>query len=144
MKPDVFRQHGRPRTVQRELILQILADCSGHVAQNDIYERVHAQLPMVNRSTVSRTLDALEEMGMVRHVHNGAGAVRYHRAEDPLHLHLVCRSCGETIDVADVAIGIALDQLLRERFTFIADLTHFPITGTCSSCSKEPPPHRHL
>src|ERR1700682_3518647 len=113
---DIFRRNGRPRTAQRELILQILTECSGHVAQNEIYDRVHATLPMVNRSTISRTLDALEEMGMVRHVHDGTGAVRYHRTEDPLHLHLICRSCGELAEVEGTSIGEQFQQLLRDRF----------------------------
>ena len=131
---EIFRANGRPRTVQRKLILQILTECSGHVAQNDVYERVHAQLPMVNRSTISRTLDALEKMGMVRHVHDGAGAVRYHHAGDPLHLHLLCRTCGEFVEVANVAPGEPLHHFLQERFGFEADLTHFPIAGRCAQC----------
>ena len=96
---EIFRQSGRPRTPQRELILQIIRESSGHVAQNEIYERVHAQLPMVNRSTISRTLEWLEELGTVRHVHDEAGAVRYHQADEPLHLHLLCHECGQFVEI---------------------------------------------
>src|SRR5439155_4681796 len=135
---EIFRQNGRPRTVQRTLILQILTECSGHVAQNDIYERVHAELPMVNRSTISRTLDALEEMGMVRHVHDGDGAIRYHRAEDPLHVHFVCSRCAHLADVADTSMLDAVSHTLQASLGFVADFTHFPIAGLCAGCAAQP------
>jgi Fur family transcriptional regulator, ferric uptake regulator len=136
---EVFRQKGGRLTAQRELILQILSECSGHVARKDIYDRVHAQLPMVNWSTISNTLEVLEKLGVVRHVHEPDGTMRYHRAEDHLHLHLVCHTCGQLIELADVAVGDLLHQTLLDRFGFDLDLTHFPLAGRCSSCSEKAP-----
>jgi Fur family ferric uptake transcriptional regulator len=132
---DIFRQNGRPRTVQRDLIMQILTECSGHVAQTDIYERVHRQLPMVNRSTIARTLEALEEMRMIRHVHDADGSVRYHRAEDPLHVHFVCSGCGHVSDVAGTALLAEVATTLQATLGFVADFTHFPIAGLCAGCA---------
>jgi Fur family ferric uptake transcriptional regulator len=133
---EIFQRSGHRLTAQRELILRLLAECSGHVVPKDIYERVHAQLPMVNRSTVYNTLEILEELGVVRHVHDGQGAMRYHRAEDPLHLHLLCHTCGQLIEVADVAVGDLLKAVLQERYGFTPNLTHFPIAGRCASCTQ--------
>ena len=63
----------------------------------------------VNISTVYRTLELLEELGLVTHTHLGHGAPTYHAATDEDHLHLVCRDCGEIIEtdvaVADTLIG---------------------------------------
>jgi Fur family ferric uptake transcriptional regulator len=92
---------------------------------------------MINRSTVYRTLDVLEELGLVRHGHVDDGAARYHLAADTHHLHLICHRCGHTIDVTDLAIGDAFAQSLQNHFGFRADLTHFPISGLCRACSDE-------
>ena len=139
MESGIFRQKGHRLTAQRDPVLQILTECSGHVVPNDIYELVHLRLPMVNRSTVYRSLDILEEMGVVRHIHDGDGAERYHRAEDPLHLHLYCHSCGHQIDVADLTVSSPLQATLRAQYGFAADLTHFPIAGLCSTCTQTIP-----
>jgi Fur family transcriptional regulator, ferric uptake regulator len=131
---EIFRQSGHRLTAQRDLVLKILEEGSGHLARNDIYERIHLQLPMVNRSTIYRTLDILEELGVVRHVHDGEGATRYHRAEDPLHLHLYCHSCHHLIEIGNLPVSEPLLQLLKEKYGFVADLTHFPIAGLCAGC----------
>jgi Fur family ferric uptake transcriptional regulator len=133
---EIFRQNGHRLTAQRDLVLKILEEGSGHLARNDIYERIHSQLPMVNRSTIYRTLDILEELGVVRHVHDGEGATRYHRADEPLHLHLYCHRCDELIEIGNLPVSEPLLRKLREEYGFEADLTHFPIAGLCAHCAE--------
>ena len=53
----------------------------------------------VDTSTVYRTLEALEGIGYVTHVHMGHGPGVYHVAPTPTHHHLVCESCGTAVDV---------------------------------------------
>jgi Fe2+ or Zn2+ uptake regulation protein len=71
---------------------------------------------------------------VVRHVHEPDGTMRYHQAEDHLHLHLVCHACGETVEFVETSIGDPLHHVLQERIGFTADLTHFPIAGICAAC----------
>ncbi len=134
MDRTFLRQHGLRMTPQRQLILRLLEASSGHVAPEEIYQRVHAELPMVNRSTVYRTLDMLEEVGLVRHTHDGSGATRYHLGQYPHHVHLFCHHCGHLSEVGDLDIGVGLVEALRERYGFAADLSHFAIAGTCAAC----------
>ena len=132
-----LRRRGLRLTPQRQMILELLERSSGHIAPEDLYQQVHRRYPMINRSTVYRTLDVLEELGLVRHGHVDDGAARYHLAADTHHLHLICHRCGHTIDVTDLAVGDAFAQTLRDHFGFQADLTHFPISGLCRDCSDE-------
>jgi Fe2+ or Zn2+ uptake regulation protein len=129
-----LRQAGRRVTLQRRLILELLAGAEGHIAPDEIYQRVQAREPSINRSTVYRNLWALEEMGFVRHVHDGSGAERYHLCDDPPHMHLYCHRCGHMSEVDDVALAASTVAELRERYGFAADLTHFPIAGVCRQC----------
>ena len=55
------------------------------------------QSSAVNVSTVYRTLEVLEELGLVRHAHLSDRAPTYHSVADPEHFHLVCRNCHRVI-----------------------------------------------
>ena len=135
MDPGILRAHGRRLTPQRELILRLIEGCPGHIAPDDIYQRVHAEFPMVNRSTISRTLDVLEDLGIVRHVHDGDGSSRYHLGQGLVHLHLFCHRCGHLAEVDDVTVADPLVRTLKKRFGFDADPSHFAISGKCAACS---------
>ncbi|HLZ09536.1 MAG TPA: Fur family transcriptional regulator [Chloroflexota bacterium] len=134
-----LRNRGLRLTPQRLLILELLEHASGHIAAEDIYQQVLKRFPMINRSTVYRTLDVLEALGFVRHSHVEDGAARYHLAGESRHVHLACHGCGEVIDVTDLGIASVLSQSLAERFGFQADLTHFPISGLCRGCAEAGP-----
>lgn len=134
-----LKRRGLRLTPQRLMILELLEQSSGHIAPEDIYQQVHRRYPMINRSTVHRTLDMLEEMGLVRHGHVADGAARYHLARDVHHLHLVCHRCGGAMEVDDLSLASAFADLLQTRFGFRADLTHFPISGLCARCASAPP-----
>lgn len=134
-----LRERGLRLTPQRLMILELLERSSGHVAPEDIYQQVHQRFPMINRSTVYRTLDTLEDLGVVRHGHVEDGAARYHLAHEAHHLHLTCHRCGHALEVDDLTFADPLVRALRERFGFEADLTHFPISGLCADCARRGP-----
>lgn len=128
-----LRVGGRRMTSQRQAILRILDASDGHIAADDVCRRLRAENPDISRSTVYRTLQTLEDLGLVRHAHDETGARSYHRAAEAGHVHLVCRRCGrhdaiERGTVEDLFVGIS------ERFGFAPDPTHFPIFGTCRAC----------
>ena len=137
MDSKILRERGLRLTPQRELILRLLEECSGHVAPEEVFQRVHKQLPMVNRSTVYRTLEVLEGLGLVRHSHDGSGATRYHLGGYPDHLHLFCHNCGQLLEVEDLKMVEPVMAELRARYGFDADLTHFPISGVCRGCGAD-------
>ena len=132
-----LRERGLRLTPQRLMILELVERSSGHVAPEAIYQQVHERFPMINRSTVYRTLDVLEELGFVRHGHVEDGAARYHLANESHHLHLTCHRCNGAIEVSDLAFAAPFAHELRERFGFEADLTHFPISGLCHYCASQ-------
>ena len=131
-----LRNHGLRLTPQRLLILELLEHSSGHIAPEDVYQKVLQRYPMINRSTVYRTLEVLEDLGLVRHGHVEDGASRYHLAGESHHLHLICHRCGAVIDVTDLDVAARFADTLARHFEFHADLTHFPISGLCQECAK--------
>lgn len=138
-----LKERGHRLTPQRQLILEAIESSDGHVSAESVHARVAAQFPQVNISTVYRTLELLQTLGLVTHTHFDDGIALYHLAEDSNHQHMVCRSCGaeREIDVQELA---PLDKHLRETYGFQADLAHFAIIGTCGTCiGKAPAAHTH-
>src|SRR4051794_21392410 len=106
---------GRVTTARRALIGAMVA-AQQHVTADDLATSVQAAHPDVHRSTIYRTLDALERLGVVDHVHLGHGRAVYHLADEPHH-HLVCEECGDVIEVPDDTFDDLAAQLV-DRYQF--------------------------
>lgn len=105
-----------------------------HATPDEILLQVRRTASGVNISTVYRTLELLEELGLVSHAHLGHGAPTYHLADRHHHLHLVCRDCGAVTET-DTAIATPLIDSLRTQHGFDTDLKHFAIFGRCADCT---------
>ncbi|CAN5670669.1 transcriptional repressor [soil metagenome] len=135
-----LRARGLRLTAQRRVIVAEVLAAEGHISPTSVYERVRAQLPGVNPSTIYRTLEALEETGVLTHAHISSGA-EYHRVAEGDHVHLKCRRCGGE-DLLSAEEAEPIQELIRRARRFEADLTHFAIWGRCAGCgtSEKPPP----
>jgi Fur family ferric uptake transcriptional regulator len=129
---DRLRVRGQRWTPQRRAIIEVLAQTEGHVTGADLVERCRALEPATVPSTVYRTLDLLEELGLVRHGHDAEGREEYHILPDTEHGHLTCSGCGETWEIADEeATSVATAFAARE---FEVDLSHVTVVGRCARC----------
>src|SRR5688572_28768315 len=90
---DRLRSRGYRLTPQRQLVLEAVSGL-GHGTPEEIATSVRRTASGVNISTVYRTLELLEELGLVQYTHLGHGAPTYSVATDHDHVHLVCRDCG--------------------------------------------------
>jgi Fur family transcriptional regulator, ferric uptake regulator len=127
---STLRERGLRMTPQRQLVLAAVRDL-GHSTPEQICARVQESAP-VNITTIYRTLDLLEKLGLVRHTHLGHGAPTYSEQEHQ-HVHLVCHVCGEVSEVpAELLDGLA--EHLRAASGFDLDATHVALSGTCRDC----------
>jgi Fur family ferric uptake transcriptional regulator len=125
--PTRLRARGLRMTPQRQQVLAAVRDL-GHATPERICERV----PGVDVTTVYRTLELLEELGLVRHAHLGHGAPSYRPAEDD-HVHVVCHQCGAVVD-ADPSLVDDIASRLRTDSGFLLDRSHFTVFGRCKDC----------
>jgi Fur family ferric uptake transcriptional regulator len=132
---DLLHARGSRVTPQRQLVIEQVMATKGHIVPEAIYAAVSRRFPSINRSTVYRTLQLLEQMGLISHAHVEEGSTRYHRADDPAHMHLVCNRCGSVQEIEDLSIGEPLRAALAERYGFESDLTHLAIAGRCRACA---------
>ncbi|MFC2002409.1 Fur family transcriptional regulator [Chloroflexota bacterium] len=122
-------------TPQRLMIASAIENSTDHISAEEIYTEVVNRYPNVNISTIYRTLELLEQLGLVTKTDLGGGRVRYHPADTGHHHHLICQECGAIIDLDEPVLSSLKDVLLRE-YNFIADLRHLGIFGRCVKCGK--------
>ena len=121
-------------TPQRRILVEVLSRSDGHVTGAELVERCRAVDPATTPSTVYRTLDVLEELGIVRHAHGADGREEFHVLPDAEHGHLHCRGCRQTweIDADEAATLVAALQADR---SFRVDLSHLSVSGLCRECA---------
>ena len=129
---DALRAQGGRITTARRALVTALVEADGHVTADDLAAVVHRAHPDVHRSTVYRTLEALERLGVVDHVHLGHGRAVYHLA-DAAHQHLVCEACGAVVEVPE-AVFDDLAAVLRASHGFAIRPKHFAVLGRCAAC----------
>lgn len=130
---DLVRASGLRWTPQRRAVVDVLSASEGHVVAADLVERCRAIDPATTPSTVYRTLDVLERLGLVRHGHGADGREEYHVLPEREHGHLHCDTCGSVWELgADEAAAIT--RQLRKGRGFEADLSHITIVGRCADC----------
>jgi Fur family transcriptional regulator, ferric uptake regulator len=132
---EELRAQGYRLTPQRQLVLEAVTRL-GHGTPEEIAATVQQTAHAVNISTVYRTLELLEQLGLVSHTHLGHGAPTYHSADDADHVHLVCRECGLVTETTPDVVAEVVDRLAAEE-GFQADVRHLAIFGICRSCRDE-------
>ena len=130
-----LREKGYRLTPQRELVLAAV-ERLGHATPDDVLAAVREESRAVNVSTVYRTLELLEELGLVRHAHLTDRAPTYHSTATPDHVHLVCRGCDAITEVAPEVIE-PLTSMLLQRYGFATDVGHLTIFGSCADCTAD-------
>src|SRR5260370_31450314 len=101
---DTLRAGGYRVTPQRQLVLEAVARLE-HATPEAICGEDRQTARGVNVSTVDRTLELLEQLGLVKHTHIHHGAPSCHLADDAGHVHLVCRHCEPVIPVEHAPVG---------------------------------------
>ncbi len=129
-----LHRRGLRMTPQRQLVLDAVREL-GHATPEQVCSRVQATAPAVNITTVYRTLDLLEELGVVRHAHLGHGAPTYSEHQHR-HVHLVCHHCGRVDEAPTELLSDVASRTLAD-LGFHLDATHVALSGTCVDCAHD-------
>ena len=130
---DRLRARGLRWTPQRRVLIDVLSKTDGHVTGAELVERCRAVDPETIPSTVYRTLDVLEELGMLRHSHGADGREEFHVLPAAVHGHLHCNGCSATWEIDAEEAAALVDSLARRR-AFAVDVSHLSIGGRCKDC----------
>jgi Fur family ferric uptake transcriptional regulator len=128
-----LRARGLRWTPQRRVLLEVLAGVDGHITGPELIDGCRVLDPTTTPSTVYRTLDVLEDLGLVSHSHGREGRQEFHVNPATNHGHLVCSACGDSWELGPDEVRPLVDPL-RERRGFEVAVDHLSIEGRCGRC----------
>ncbi len=132
---EALRARGLRLTAQRQMVLDAVRTLE-HATPEQIHAKVRRAAAGVNITTVYRTLELLEDLGLVTHTHLSHGAPTYHAAGERAHVHLVCHECGAVDEAPRELLEPLAVQLERER-GFLLDIGHVALFGICPRCDAQ-------
>lgn len=137
MSNELLKKRGYRLTPQRHMILSVIQDAGEHLRVDEIAQRVQERNPYVSLSTIYRTLELLQKLGLVRTAHL-PGDQPYYEAvpEDAHHHHLVCRHCHQTIHLDTALLG-NLHEQLQHTYGFYDVTLDLLASGYCASCQEQ-------
>ena len=127
-----LRARGFRMTPQRIAILHALRHAGTHLSPREVYKQAKQDLPGLTEPTVYRTLEFLAGNGLARASQTGNGHLMYEIAGNDHH-HIVCRSCGDQIEVDHVLLE-QLYQKLESASGYLRIDSHMTFFGVCPGC----------
>jgi len=128
----LLRSHGLQVTAQRLAVLRAVSSGSHSTADN-IDKIVRADIGAVSRQAVYDALGTLTEKGLVRRIQPAGSSARYEDRVGDNHHHLICRACGETVDV-DCAVGYTPCLTAADDLAYEIDEAEVIYWGRCPEC----------
>ena len=125
---------GTRPTRQRRAVVTCLQGFDDFRSAQEVHELLRGKGENVGLSTVYRTLQALADAGEVVVLRAEDGEPRYRRCSASHHHHLVCRSCGRTVEVEGPTVERWATAVAAEHG--FRDVSHtLEIFGLCRTCS---------
>ncbi len=143
----LLRERGVQITAQRLAVLRVVSALP-HATADEIAEAVRTEIGAVSRQAVYDTLRLLVEKGLVRRIQPAGSPARFEDRVGDNHHHLICRTCGRTVDVA-CGLGAAPCLTVDDDRGFEIDEAEVIYWGRCPACrtatqasAEDPPPSR--
>jgi Fur family transcriptional regulator, stress-responsive regulator len=127
-----LRDLGLQVTAQRLAVLRAVL-ASPHGTADDVTTIVRRELGTVSRQTVYDALSALTESGLLRRIQPAGSSARYETRIGDNHHHLICRTCGRTVDV-DCAVGDVPCLTASDDAGYVIDEAEVIFWGRCPEC----------
>ena len=137
---DQLRGHGLRITAPRVAVLEALHGHS-HARADEVIEVVREQRE-VSTQAVYDVLNTLSERGLVRRIQPRGSVARYELETGDNHHHLVCRACGQVLDVPCAAgeapcLDLPSDPATGGYAIDEAEVTWWGICPACTSMTDE-------
>ncbi len=123
-------------TRPRRAVLEVVAAAEQHLTPTEVYQRAKAHYPKLGLTTVYRTLDILTRLGYVQRVHGEDSCHSYVAMARPHGHHLLCSSCGETLEFTDCDLE-PLVGVLEARTGYEIERHILQMIGLCPACQAQ-------
>lgn len=124
------QDNGLVVTEQRLAIFRALLTSVDHPSPEMLHKRVRKAMPSLSLATIYKTLDSLEELGLIEEV-SPVGDVKRYDGNHRKHHHLVCVECKSVTDFYDDRY----DSLTPAKINgFVPQALMVQIKGVCADC----------
>ncbi len=134
---ELLRDHGLQVTAQRLAVLRAVSD-QPHRTADDIEQIVRAEIGAISRQAVYDALGTLTDKGVLRRIQPAGSPARYEDRVGDNHHHLICRTCGRTVDI-DCAVGDTPCLTAADDSGYEIDETEVVYWGRCPDCVAAAP-----
>lgn len=121
---------------RRSIIDSIIKNEGNHLTTEELYDLVKVECPEIGLATVYRTVQLLEDIGVVCKLDLNDGCNRYeliHEDENHQHHHLICTNCGKVTEVhGDLLEG--LENEIQRTYGFEVKNHSLKFYGICNEC----------
>jgi Fur family ferric uptake transcriptional regulator len=123
-------------TRQRAAVAAALNQVEEFRSAQDIHTMLRESGDSIGLTTVYRALQAMADAGQVDVLRTDDGEAVYRRCSTGHHHHLVCRTCGRTVEVDGPAVERWADRVARDHG--FVDVSHtLEVFGTCADCARQ-------
>jgi len=131
---DRSKELGLKVTPQRIAIYRELAGTDQHPSTETIYKKIQDYYPNISLTTVYRTLETFEKLGLISVVNVLYNAARYDANLTP-HNHVVCTECKKIEDFYDESLSnldvseMTLNEYSIKGYSIL-------LNGVCKDCRE--------
>lgn len=122
-------------TEPRRAVAELIADREGHFTAADLLADARARRLELGRATIFRSLEVFTALNVVERLDLPSGEHAYVGCEPIHHHHLVCSSCGRTLEFGDAGMSKVLGEIAR-RTGFAIESHRLELFGRCPTCQQ--------
>ena len=136
-----LKESGLKITPQRRAIINILIGHENrHLSSEEIYDLVRENCPEIGLATVYRTMQLLDEIGVISKLNLDDGCIRYeinlNKSDCHNHHHLICKNCSKIIEVEDDLMD-DVENKIQSAYKFKILDHDVKFYGICEDCEKD-------
>jgi Fur family transcriptional regulator, stress-responsive regulator len=129
---ELFRQRGIQVTAQRLAVLRAVSG-EPHITADAVAAAVRAEIGAISLQSVYDALSVLVTEGLIRRIQPSGSPARFEDRVGDNHHHLICRVCGNVVDV-DCAVGDAPCLTAADDSGYEIDEAEVAYWGRCPNC----------
>ena len=138
---QLLRQHRVQVTAQRLAIMKAVSS-HPHATADQLADDVRAVIGSISRQAVYDTLGVFVDKHLVRRIQPAGSPALFEDRVDDNHHHLICRTCGDTLDI-DCAVGEVPCLTADDDHGFEIDEAEVIYWVRCPSCRRAAEPRRN-
>jgi Fur family ferric uptake transcriptional regulator len=123
-------------TWQKSAVKHALSEAIGFVSAQQLHMVLKNHGSSIGLATVYRALNDLVGSGEADSLQSSEGELLYRACGEGHHHHLICRSCGKTVEIEANKVESWADQVAKSH-GFASPSHTIDIFGTCGPCQKK-------